>query len=104
MPVSTNDLGEFRLAGLQPGKYIVCANPARGVGGIDPGDGSGILGMQCYPGLPEAAAAIDVRGPDNRINFTLSRAPGSRIRGTLAGASRGRRGLAGAPGQSTCRN
>ncbi len=85
----TNDLGEYRIPGLQSGKYIICAQPNPGPGGIDLGDGSTAMGTQCYPGLPEAGSSLDVRGPDNRVNFTLSRVPTSKIRGSLAGAPRG---------------
>ncbi|MES1262470.1 MAG: carboxypeptidase-like regulatory domain-containing protein, partial [Acidobacteriota bacterium] len=38
--VTTNDLGEYRLAGLQPGKYILCAQAPGLFNGLDPGDGS----------------------------------------------------------------
>jgi hypothetical protein len=85
----TSDLGEYRIPGLQSGKYIICAQPNQGAGGIDPADGYTALGTQCYPGPPEAGSALDVRGPDNRVNFTLSRVPTSKIRGSLAGAPRG---------------
>jgi hypothetical protein len=87
----SNDLGEYRLAGLQPGKYIVCAQPGRaqGLRGLNADPDDGVLGPQCYPGLPELGASIDLRGPDNRVNLTLSRVATSKIRGTLADAPRG---------------
>ncbi len=86
---ATNDLGEYRIPGLQSGKYIICAQPNQGAGGVDLREGSTGLGTQCYPGSAEAGSALDVRGPDNRVNFTLSPVPTSKIRGSLAGAPRG---------------
>ena len=88
---STNDLGEYRLAGLQPGKYIICAYPNNSLNGFDPGEKNTVPGVRCYPGPPEggAASALDVRGTDNRADFTISRVPAVRIRGNLLGAVRG---------------
>jgi protocatechuate 3,4-dioxygenase beta subunit len=80
---STNDLGEFRLASLIGGKYIICARAnERGLG--DPAT----TGESCYPGPVEAGAASAMElaaGHETRLDFTLTEVPTVHVRGTISG-------------------
>jgi len=88
---STNDLGEYRLANLPPGKYIICATPQVVPFAFEPGDVSTVLGPACYPGPPDSSSAgtIEARGSENRADFTLSQVPSVKIRGSITNAVRG---------------
>ena len=80
---STNDLGEFRLAGLSAGKYIVCAEP-NVRGGGDPVT----YGESCYPGSFEngAASALDVAsGGEMRADIAVHEVPPVHVRGVMTG-------------------
>lgn len=90
---TSNDLGEYRLAGMQPGRYIVCA-AATGLAGpmnAMETDSATTIGSRCFPGPPEggSASAMDIHGPDTRADFTLSRIPAVKVRGTILNAPRG---------------
>jgi hypothetical protein len=83
----TNDLGEFRLANLNAGKFIVCAH-----GNASGGDSSA-LGESCYPGPVEggAASAMELAaGRETRVDFTLHEVPTVHVRGTLTGMPKDR--------------
>ncbi len=83
----TNDLGEFRFAGLTAGKYIVCANGS-GRGPADPV----MLGETCYPGSIEngAAGSIDLSpGGQMRADMTLHEVQPVHVRGVLTGLPKG---------------
>ena len=84
----SNDIGEFRLANLQPGKYIFCS---RAINRPEPREQM-IAADSCYPGPPEAAAsAIDVAaGREIKMDFNLTQVPAFHIRGSVAGAPEGR--------------
>ncbi len=88
---STNDLGEFRLAGLTAGKYIVCAEPSARPG-IDPRvSGEAMLGETCYPGSFEnaAAATLDLPvGGDMRLDITAHEVAPVHVRGVITGMPR----------------
>ena len=75
----TNDLGEFRIPGLQKGRYIVCS------------------GGQCYPGSPDGGRsnAMDLQpGGQNSVNITaISDAHSVHVKGAIGGLPAGR-GLA----------
>jgi hypothetical protein len=81
---NTNDLGEFRLANLTGGKYIVCARAnERG-----PEENSIALGERCYPGPVEGGAASAMElpaGRETRVDFTLHEVPTVHVRGTISG-------------------
>ena len=80
---ATNDLGEFRFAGLSAGKYIVCAE-ADTRGGGD----SIMFGESCYPGPFESAAAstLDLpAGGETRLNITVHEATPVHVRGVMTG-------------------
>jgi Carboxypeptidase regulatory-like domain len=86
--VVTNDLGEYRLAGLSRGKYIVCATS---VGGPQPDQRA--LGEVCYPGPVEGgvASAMDIAaGRDTKVDFTMNPARTTRVRGVVSGVPEGR--------------
>ena len=92
--VGTNDLGEYRIPGLPGARYIICAhangpfNAPGGQGGV-PGDMTAtVVQERCFPGPVEggAASAMEISGTTARVDFTLSRAPAVKIRGTLSGS------------------
>ncbi len=113
----TNDLGEYRLYWLNPGRYFVSANAVKSaldtlsqataqaqpiqareltfaLGADAPENqvtDSG-FGLTYYPGTPDAsrAAALDLRSGELRADFVLSRSQRSRIRGRLIDATTGR--------------
>ena len=72
----SNDLGEFRIPGLQRGKYIVCA------------------GSRCYPGMPDGgrASAMELApGREARVEINaISDARTVHVRGTVNGLPAGR--------------
>lgn len=85
----TNDLGEYRIAGLRRGRYIVCATtvdlPVQ-PGGLVPAG-------TCYPGPVEAgsANALDVgAGREAKVDFALTLVPSVHVRGTVSGLPEGR--------------
>lgn len=92
---STNDLGEFRLYGLPPGRYYIrAALPAGEAFGLHEvratADG---YAPTYYPGVvdPASAAAIEVtQGSESSgINFSLVRRPMFRVRGRVPMAGQG---------------
>jgi len=75
---ATNDIGEFRAAGLAAGKYIVCAR-GNAWNGPDSGDAR-VFGEQCSPG------PIDERaGSEERLSFQLSPVALHHVRGVVSG-------------------
>jgi hypothetical protein len=89
--VTTNDLGEYRVAGLPAGKVIVCAGAAPdNLANLT--SESAVLGESCYPGPPEAGTASAMplpAGREARVDFNLTRVPAVRIRGRLTGLPEG---------------
>src|SRR5262245_10667092 len=102
----TNDLGEYRLYWLNPGRYFVSANAAKstmetmlslsGLNGpgapgnevTDPG-----FSLTYYPGTPDItqAASVDLQpGTEIRVDFNLVRSRRFRIRGQVIDATTGR--------------
>src|SRR5215204_3340031 len=87
----TNDLGEYRLAGLGPGEYYIAAMPN---GGMASG-GAGTVSMPTgkantatyYPGTNDQAAAqpIKVAAGETIYNivFNMQSAPGFRVSGRV---------------------
>ena len=116
---TTNDLGEFRIFNLPPGKYFVMASTSGrgggGPGGGNPGFGGGgprgtvqKLGGEdyvptFYPGAIDAASAsliqLDAGREVTGLTFQLGRSANYRIRGKVSGvdlaatANRGRGGM-----------
>ena len=86
---NTNDLGEYRFAGLEAGKYILCVNA--GGGGIGQNVGRA-YGEKCYPGPMDAApaSALDVAaGFEGRFDFSLSPLATVRVSGVIPGMPEG---------------
>jgi hypothetical protein len=90
----TNDLGEFRLAGLPPGEYFVSASPnmqsafgGPGVAAPAPGQSRTAVTTTYYPGTTDQAAAQPVavaRGAEvGNISFMLQSVPVFRISGVV---------------------
>jgi protocatechuate 3,4-dioxygenase beta subunit len=101
----TNDLGEFRIGGLFPGKYYVSATPLptfqsllpapKGADGpaAPPPDLSYVPTF--YPNTIDRAQAtpIELRaGDDMPVDFSLMRVHTARIRGTVEGLAPGAKG------------
>jgi hypothetical protein len=91
--VSTNDLGEFVVPNLQPGRYILVVSPPTFSGGLDAtgrfvSGGTPRVGVPVfYPGVtaPDARASLDVRGTLNvrNIGIVLEERPGTIVEGTV---------------------
>jgi hypothetical protein len=93
----TNDLGEFRLAGLPPGEYFVSASPQMqspfGGPGVtppapaSPGKTRTTITTTYYPGTTDAAAAQPIavaRGAEvGNISFMLQSLPAFRVSGVV---------------------
>jgi carboxypeptidase family protein len=93
-PQQTNDLGEFRIAGLAPGEYYVSAMPR----GQSPFGGPGVapppanashttIATTYYPGTTDAGAAQPIavaRGAEvANISFVLQSLPAFRVSGIV---------------------
>jgi hypothetical protein len=80
--VTANDLGDYRIASLPRGKYIVCSSFS----------GALTVTESCYPGPVEGATgAMDVpAGRETRVDFALNQTPGVHVRGTISGVPNGR--------------
>ncbi len=79
----TNDLGEYRLYGLEPGQYYVVANYQNQRPPNEPSDD--VYLPTFYPNTPDPAQAVTVQvrpGDDvPGINLSLTRVRGVRVRG-----------------------
>ncbi len=90
----TNDLGEYRVPMLAPGRYVVCVTAALAI----PASFSGVMGAAsngigdgCYPGPPESRGGMDLpAGREARVDFTLPRVSMVKVRGTVSGMPKGR--------------
>lgn len=89
---TTNDLGEYRIAGLPKGKYIFCAHQNQPVGPIQSGSQT-IPADTCYPGPLDGgvASAMDLAaGHEAKVDFTMTEVPAVHVRGTITGLPEGR--------------
>ena len=92
-PVTTDDRGAYRVAGLDPGQYIVCV-PSSQSSIRDPippsPDGSMVYPGTCYPGVTAIAQAsfVDVRfGADQAdVDIRLPAVQGSHCQGASRGS------------------
>jgi hypothetical protein len=85
----TNDLGEYRVANLQRGKYIFCTHANRPAASVD----RTITADSCYPGPLDggSASAMDLpAGRETKIDFNLNQVTPVHIRGTVTGMPEGR--------------
>lgn len=89
----TNDLGEYRISDLQPGRYLIKATPTNSserLGVAGNGDKKLFPYSTYYPGTAEKkqSVALDLRaGEEMPANFALVYGSAFRIRGTVARAS-----------------
>jgi protocatechuate 3,4-dioxygenase beta subunit len=90
-PMQTNDLGEFRIAGLAPGEYLVAAMP-RGGGpfggeGLAPSSNGTAVTTTYYPGTIDQTGAQSVHvlagETVNNIVFGILSVPAFRISGRV---------------------
>jgi hypothetical protein len=89
---ATNDLGEYRLANLPRGKYIVCVHENQPFIAIQSTTPT-IAADTCYPGPLEGgtASAMDLAaGRETKVDFTLNQVVPVHVRGTVAGLPEGR--------------
>lgn len=87
---STNDLGEFRIGGLSPGRYIVSASPgfrqALQEGKKEQSKETTLLTTTYYPGTTDKSQAVPLElhaGDEVPVNFSLASARAFNIRGTI---------------------
>jgi hypothetical protein len=89
---TTNDLGDYRVANLPRGRYILCSHvnqqngPAQPVSQTIPADA-------CYPGPLEGGAASAMELPPGReakVDFTMNQVLPVHIRGVITGLPEGR--------------
>jgi hypothetical protein len=92
----TNDLGEYRISGLPPGRYLVFAHVWRAFPATastsnentGPSKPETVYATTYYPGTMDKsqAAAIELHAGDQvPANFSLVASPSFRIRGTVSG-------------------
>jgi protocatechuate 3,4-dioxygenase beta subunit len=93
--VETNDRGEFRLSGVQPGVHYVIAQPPPAaipmIGGTTPPQSSSTYVATFYPGLSDAASASPVNvlngKTTNGIEFSLSSVAAYQVSGIVVDAA-----------------
>ncbi len=94
---TTDDLGEYRIPDLLPGRYMVAANPTPDLSSKpEPKAKPGTPPKQemayvptFYPGTVDRNQAVYLglrAGDETSVNFNLSRAPTFHVRGSIAGA------------------
>jgi hypothetical protein len=96
---STNDLGEYRIPDLLPGRYLVVASPTPAFlnleevpapkPGVEPKTETALL-PTFYPGTTDRSQAtfLDLRvGDEMPLNFNLAPSPVFHVRGTVANFS-----------------
>ncbi len=98
-PQQTNDLGEFRIAGLAPGEYVIAAVPhgftSFGGPALTPGSSTSIAGTTVvttfYPGTADQAGAQTITVASGleigNIAFMMQSAPAFRVSGVVVDES-----------------
>jgi hypothetical protein len=89
---ATDDLGEYRIANLSSGKYIVCVHMNQPNAQAQP-NAQTITADTCYPGPLEGglASAMDLpAGRESKVDFTLNDVPAVHVRGEVTGLPEGR--------------
>ena len=88
---TTNDLGEYRIADLRPGKYLISATPQQGAPAIQ-ADEKGkanermIYASTYFPGTLDKSQAVEVEvhaGEEASANFGVHMTRGYRVTGTV---------------------
>lgn len=96
-PGITNDLGEYRISNLRPGKYLITAAPPQGPQAVH-ADANGktkerlVYATTYYPGsvAQSQAVAVEVRaGGEAAANFGVLMTHAYRVSGTVAGVPTG---------------
>ncbi len=90
---STNDLGEFRISDLRPGRYTVVAMPQRNVPVLNSrqkgkGEGQFVYVTTYYPGTwdKDQSVAVDVQtGSETPVNFSVLTSKAYRVTGEVRG-------------------
>jgi protocatechuate 3,4-dioxygenase beta subunit len=90
---ATNDLGEFRISDLQPGRYKITASPPQGShppASKENGDekDQSIYLATHYPGVLDEGQAVPLEihaGAEARINLSILTGRAYRVSGTVAG-------------------
>src|SRR5204862_2037999 len=81
----TNELGRYRIYGLQPGRYIIGADLAAGLGFDEPS----AYAMTYFPGTTNPAEAqavvVGISTEVSNIDFALAPARTSRVAGVRLG-------------------
>ncbi|HKS73328.1 MAG TPA: carboxypeptidase regulatory-like domain-containing protein [Terriglobales bacterium] len=93
---TTNDLGEYRVPDLLPGRYMVVVSPTPDFSqeALAPRQNASTKQESCYvttyyPGTTDRgqAASLDLRaGEETSVNFDLVRVPTYHVRGSVAGS------------------
>jgi hypothetical protein len=87
-PAYSDDLGNYRLFGLAPGRYRVCANPTQRV---QDDDGTALPFVKtCHPSAPGESAAADVTltsSDVSGIDVRVQRTGGRTVTGTVVDAA-----------------
>ncbi|HUO16551.1 MAG TPA: carboxypeptidase-like regulatory domain-containing protein [Verrucomicrobiae bacterium] len=93
----TNDLGEYRVAGLAPGNYYVSVNPPPDLKSLIENSGASSQGRTAdkpsmsyqttyYPGTPDRSEAVSIQlhpGDEFPVNFSLTPGPTLSVRGAV---------------------
>ena len=90
---ATNDLGEFRIPDLRPGRYTVVATPPRNLPVLDPtngakGEGRLVHVPTYYPGAVEKDQSVAVEtqaGSETPVNFGVLTSKAYHVSGDVAG-------------------
>ncbi len=87
----TNDRGEFQLASLPDGEYIVIAAPIPTPGLVPPSDDATVMAPTYHPGTPDQASAqVITLAPaetNDAVQFAMVSRPAHHISGTVVDAS-----------------
>jgi len=89
---TTNDLGDYRIANLPRGRYIVCAHVNQQNGPVQAAPQT-IPADTCYPGPLEGGAASATElsaGREAKIDFTMNQVLPVHVRGVITGLPEGR--------------
>jgi hypothetical protein len=80
---ATNDLGEYRLAGLRAGRFVFCAQTPM----VPPGETTAAQDS-CFPDAPEGGAVSAMAvfaGSETHVDLVLRQVHAVHVRGTVSG-------------------
>jgi hypothetical protein len=84
---ATDSQGNFRIGGLQPGRYVICAGSSQFTYPVGGGPAMAYRD-DCYPGPVASGLSIAMpveAGREVRTSFTLNPMPGVHVRGRVSG-------------------